>query len=256
MVLLFARKIIILSRCRDISLFSHVVSDGLNKYHLHKAHQVGQKGISWSLVDVKFRKCLLFGQSKRLERRGRAVRAAVLFLCASNMHTVNCHSSQNLYGNTWVSLNVSKWHWLCPPVLTKGHRWQLPEVLVRERPKNVWVVLWEPSAPSSLVKPLYLHAGYWGPPPWHPSDRKAFHRIIQGCFRPLSRVWRSQQRQLDVQQPVHCVVAPVLELFWGKDRCPARQHGQPASSKPMQGSGTSQIFAVSPVAPSVEELGS
>lgn len=45
-VLLFARKIIILSRCRDISLFSHVVSDGLNKYPLHKAHRVGRKGIS------------------------------------------------------------------------------------------------------------------------------------------------------------------------------------------------------------------
>lgn len=40
--LLFARKIIILSRRRDISLLSHVVSDGLNKYPLT------QRAPSWA----------------------------------------------------------------------------------------------------------------------------------------------------------------------------------------------------------------
>lgn len=85
--LLFARKIIILSRRRDISLLSHVVSDGLNKYPSHKAHQVGRKGISRSLADVKFRKYLPFGKSKRLEVHGHAVRAAVLFQCADCIHS-------------------------------------------------------------------------------------------------------------------------------------------------------------------------
>lgn len=105
--------------------------------------------------------------------------------------------SEHLYGNTWVSLKVSGWHWLCPSALTKGHRWQLPTILVRERPKNAWVVPWDPSAPSSLVKPSYLHAGYWGPPPWHPSDRKASMWSSRDALIPPSWVWRSHQRELD-----------------------------------------------------------
>lgn len=80
--LLFARKIIILSRHRDISLLSHVVSDGLNKYPLHKAHQAGQKGISPLLADLKFRKCLFFEgeKTKSLEGLRHAITAAVLIL--------------------------------------------------------------------------------------------------------------------------------------------------------------------------------
>lgn len=79
--LLFARKIIILSQRRDISLLSHVVSDGLNKYPLHKAHQAGQKGISPLLADLKFRKCLCFGgEKKSLEGPRHAIIAAVLIV--------------------------------------------------------------------------------------------------------------------------------------------------------------------------------
>lgn len=79
--LLFARKIIILSRRRDISLLSHVVSDGLNKYPLHKAHQAGQKGISpllaiWNLGNVFFGA----GGGGSLEGPRHAITAAVLIV--------------------------------------------------------------------------------------------------------------------------------------------------------------------------------
>lgn len=76
-VLLFAGEIIILSRRRAISLLSRVVSDGFKKCPSHKAHRVGRKGISRPLAAARFGKCLPFGQSKRLEGRGHAARAAV-----------------------------------------------------------------------------------------------------------------------------------------------------------------------------------
>lgn len=76
-VLLFAGEIIILSRRRAISLLSRAVSDGSKKSPSHKARRVGRKGISRPLAAVRFGKCLPFGQSKRLEGRGHAARAAV-----------------------------------------------------------------------------------------------------------------------------------------------------------------------------------
>lgn len=101
---LFAGKIIILSRRRDISLLSHVVSDGLNKYSLHKAHQAGQKGISPSLADLKFRKCLSLGKNTRFGRTWTCHNGS----CANCTHSVNLSISEQPYGNTCVKLRVQK----------------------------------------------------------------------------------------------------------------------------------------------------
>lgn len=147
--LLFARKIIILSQHQSVSLLSPVVSDGLNKYPLHKAHQAGQKGISPLPADPKFRRRLPVGEKGRLGGLRRAAVAAVLIV-----HTQSTFI--HLGGALRERVGEVKRHRGTLARLTsaeQGPQMTVAQVFGRREARNCLSGPVGPSAPSSPVKP-------------------------------------------------------------------------------------------------------